>query len=132
MKFHPDIRVFGDVSYRNKKCHSESIEQITFFNYIRVREPLAFHCKNDGKKSYGQAARQKAQGLTKGVPDIIIPAKVPFLCELKRQDHTCSKWQDGQQEYLLLAQEKGCFVCVALGHQAAINAYNYWSDHISK
>lgn len=132
MKFNPQIKVYGDAAHRCKTCPPEALEQITFFNYIRAFEPLAFHCKNDGKKSHAQAARQQAQGLTKGVPDIMIPHATPFLCELKRQDHTLSKWQPGQQEYLIQAQADGCFVCVALGHKAAIEAYKEWKKSLNK
>ncbi len=132
MKFNTDIKVYGDLKFRDKNCPPESLEQVTFFNYIRELEPLAFHCKNDGKKSHAQAARQKAEGLTKGVPDIMIPHSTPFLCELKRADHTRSKWQPGQIEYLTQAQIDGCFVCVALGHTAAIEAYQEWKKSHSK
>jgi hypothetical protein len=66
--------------------------------------------------------------MTKGAPDIIIPASVAFVCELKRQDHTKSKWQDGQQEYLLEAQKQGAFVCIALGYVGAYKAFNFWIE----
>lgn len=128
MKFNDKIKVFGDVNYRNKKSPSESAEQITFFNEIR-KTPLgaiAIHVRNEGKFTIGQVQKQKAEGMTTGAPDIIIPAKISFLCEMKRKDHTLSKWQKGQQEYLIAAQELGAFVCVALGHAAALEAVAEW------
>ena len=73
MKFPPWIKVFGDTTYRNKKCPSEGAEQITFFNYIRKLEPTAVHIKNEGKRTYSQVSAEKAQGMTPGAPDIIIP-----------------------------------------------------------
>ncbi len=125
MKFNPDIPVYGDVDFRGK-CPTESAEQITFFNKIRKVEPCATHIRNEGKKTYQQVARQKAEGMTKGASDIIIPGSPAFVCELKRKDHTKSRWQDGQIEYLLNAKKNGAFVCVALGWQSAMQAYKEW------
>lgn len=64
--------------------------------------------------------------MTPGASDIIIPASMPFVCELKRQDHTKSKWQDGQIEYLEACHEAGSFVCVALGWESAWRAFGDW------
>ena len=61
--------------------------------------------------------------MVKGASDIIIPGGPAFVCELKRRDHTQSKWQDGQQEYLDAAQRAGAFVCIALGYKAAEEAF---------
>ena len=66
---------------------------------------------------------EKAEGMVKGASDIIIPGGPAFVCELKRRDHTKSVWQDGQQEYLYAAQRAGAFVCIALGHKAAREAF---------
>jgi len=64
--------------------------------------------------------------MTKGASDIVIPGCPSFVCELKRQDHTQSKWQDGQEEYLVSAAKGGSFVCVALGAVAAWEAFKMW------
>ena len=132
MKFHADIPVYGDITFRGD-CPSESLEAVTFFAKLRREHPdtqglIATHIRNEGLLTFHQAARQKSEGMTKGAPDIIIPASVAFICELKRQDHTKSKWQDGQQEYLLEAQKQGAFVCVALGYVGAYKAFNYWIE----
>lgn len=132
MKFHSNIKVFGDIKYRGE-CPSEAAESVTFFAKIRREYPasyglIATHCRNEGKRSYQQVSKQKSEGMTKGTPDIIIPGNPAFLCELKRRDHTKSSWQDGQQEYLLAAQDLGAFVCVALGYEAAYSAFIYWKD----
>ena len=132
MKFHSDIQVFGDTTFRGE-CPSESAEAVTFFAKLRREHPatyglIATHIRNEGLRTFYQATRQKSEGMTKGAPDIIIPASPAFVCELKRQDHTKSKWQDGQQEYLLEAQKQGAFVCVALGYVGAYTAFNLWND----
>ena len=67
-------------------------------------------------------------GLNVGSADIIIPASPAFVCELKRKDHTQSKFQAGQVEYLENCQAMGAFVCVALGYEAAIQAVDDYCD----
>lgn len=127
MKFHSDITVFGDPRYRGE-CPAEGAEQITFFNSLpQDLRAIAIHPRNEGKRTHQQVKWQKADGtITKGASDIIIPGAPAFICELKRQDHTKSRWQDGQVEYLLACQAAGCFVCVALGWRAAIDAVKQW------
>ena len=130
MKFHPEIKVFGDTTFRGD-CPSESAETVTFFAKLRREYPdsygkIATHIRNEGLRTFYQATKQKSEGMTKGASDILIPASPAFACELKRQDHTKSKWQDGQQEYLLEAQKQGAFVCVALGYVGAYEAFNFW------
>ena len=127
MKFPHDIPVFGDMSYRGE-CPSESMEQVTFFNRLRKEHPdswglIAFHPRNEGKRSWTKAAFERAEGMTKGAPDIIIPTGRAFVCEMKRLDHTKSKWQPMQLEYLKTAHDAGAFVCVALGYDAAYSAF---------
>lgn len=127
MKFPHDIPVFGDMSYRGE-CPSESMEQVTFFNRLRKDYPdswglIAFHPRNEGKRSWTKAAFERAEGMAKGASDVIIPASPSFVCEIKRRDHTKSSWQDGQKEFLNVAKEKGAFVCIALGCEAAWSAF---------
>ena len=129
------VLVFGDVSFRGK-CPIEEAEQITFFNTLRREYPktlgaIAIHPRNEGLKTGGHISavqKHKAEGMVKGAADIIIPARVPFVCELKRQDHTQSQWQDGQEDYLAAVAGLGGFACVALGWEAAWQALGYWQD----
>jgi hypothetical protein len=127
MKFPSWLKVYGDTSYRGD-CPSETLEAITFFAQLRREYPdtyglIATHIRNEGKRSWEQVARQKAEGMTKGAPDIIIPTRRAFVCEMKRRDHTKSKWQPMQLEYLKSAHDAGAFVCVALGYDAAYSAF---------
>jgi hypothetical protein len=127
------FRVFGDVTFRGK-CPKESLEQVTFFARLRREYPtswglLALHPRNEGLKVAGQfsaVAMQRAEGMTPGAADIVIPARVAFVCELKRQDHTQSAWQEGQIEYLTAAHNGGAFACVALGGNAAWEGFQEW------
>lgn len=131
MKFPPNLKVYGDQSYRGK-CPSETAEQSTFFNILRRKYPetygaVALHIKNEGKRTIQQLAKMKAEGgFVPGASDIVIPGSPTMVMELKRKDHTQSSWQKGQQEYLLTAQSLGAFVCVALGYEAAIQAFDDW------
>jgi hypothetical protein len=130
MQFPEWLPVFGDQKYRNKKCPVESAEQITFFNTLRRDYPelaiIAIHPRNEGKRTAQQTQRQKAEGMTAGASDIIIPTLRPFICELKRQDHTLCHWEPEQLKYMATAQKHGSFVCVALGYQAALEALEVW------
>lgn len=127
MKFPPDIPVYGDVAFRGD-CPSENLEQVTFFARIRRKYPdtwgvLALHPRNEGERSFRQAAHQSAEGMTTGASDIVIPGKPSFVCELKRRDHTKSKITEEQIKYLRAAKKMGAFVCIALGVDAAEQAF---------
>lgn len=127
------FRVYGDLSFRGK-CPVESQEQVTFFSRIRREFPdsygrLALHPRNEGLLSKGQfttVARHHAEGMMPGASDIIIPGLPTFVCELKRRDHTICGWQDGQVDYLTAAQKAGAFTCIALGADAAWEAFDDW------
>lgn len=132
MQFPNWLNVYGDVKYRGD-CPPESAEQITFFSMLRRQYPqtwgkVAIHPRNEGKRRHHQTARHKAEGMTPGAADIIIPGSPAFVCELKRKDHTKSFWQPAQLAYLEAAHEAGAFVCVALGWQAAYEAVKTWNN----
>jgi len=105
------------------------LEQITFFNRIRkipIYGVIALHPRNEGKRHYKQVTKERAEGMTTGASDIIIPGNPAFVCELKRRDRTQSSWQDGQVEYLEAARKAGAFACLALGADAAMEALEEW------
>lgn len=130
MKMPKNIKVYGDIDYRGH-CPLEAAETSTFFSIIRVKYPrtlakIATHIRNESKRNYRQAARHKAEGMVTGASDIIIPGSPSFVCEMKRRDHTKSRISQDQQDYLNAAQAQGAFACVALGHQAALDAVSEW------
>lgn len=135
MRFPEWLKVYGSLSYR-AACPSETDEQITFFSHLRRNYPelgrIALHPRNEGQRTYHQAAKHKAEGLTVGAADIVIPGCLAFVCELKRRDHRKSKWQDGQLDYLEACAKQGAFVCVALGWQAATLALTDWQEIVRK
>lgn len=132
MKFPKWLKMYGDTEYRGF-CAKESAEQVTFFARIRAQYPdtygrIAIHPRNEGKRYHAQTQREKMEGMTIGAADIVIPGSPTFVCELKRRDHTQSKWQEGQLEYLQAAKDQGAFVCVALGCDAAWEAFIKWVE----
>lgn len=134
MKFPKWLKVYGDTTFRGE-CPNESPEQIAVFRRIRSDYPelglIALHPKNEQKlkgKQFNRLDIDKAMGFCKSASDIIIPGCPSFVCEIKRQDHTKSKWQEGQVEYLEAAKNNGSFVCVALGAVAAIQALHDWIE----
>lgn len=127
-----DVRVYGDLNYRGT-CPKETLEQVTFFARLRRQYPdtlglIAFHVRNEGKRTHLQAATEKSEGMTTGAPDIIIPGAPTFVCELKRRDHTQSEISTSQMAYLRAAQATGCFVCIALGVDAAWEALHEYLE----
>ena len=134
MKIPSGIRIYGDTEYRNKVCPKESSEQVTFISRIRSSYPnsygiIAFHAKNEGLITGGQfsaISKNRAMGLAIGCSDIIIPGSPTFVCEIKRRDHTLSRISEEQVEYLLACQMAGAFACIALGCDAATEAFNVW------
>lgn len=133
MKMHEDIKVFGNMDFRGD-CALEDAELITFFNQLRIKYPklakVAIHPDNEGLifgTGFNNHTRQKAKGaIRNGAADIIIVGCPSFVCEMKRKDHTKSRWQDGQLDFLQTSQKIGAFVCVALGYEAALQAVAAW------
>lgn len=133
MKMHKDIKVYGNTNFRGD-CPLEDAELMTFFNQLRIKYPdiakVATHPDNEGLilgAAHNAHIKQKAKGaIRNGAADIIICGCPTFVCEMKRQDHTKSKWQDGQLDFLQTSQGLGAFVCVALGYEAALQALNDW------
>ena len=121
------IKIY-DSGYRGE-CPIESAELKTFFNQLRLKYPdtygkLAFHPRNEGKKTAAQVQVEKMEGATPGVSDIIIP--LGFVCELKRKDRTKSRLPKVEVEYLEAAGLMGAFACVAYGWENAWRAFIDW------
>ena len=131
MKIPPHIKKYGNMDFRGQ-CPKEDAELITFFNQLKLHYPdlydVAIHPDNERLitgTGFNAQSRQKAKGaIRNGASDIIIVGCPTFVCELKRQDHTKSNWQDGQLEFLEASCKRGAFVCVAFGYEAALKALN--------
>ena len=123
------MKIF-DSGYRGD-CPAETLEQMTVIAYIRKRCPVVIHPRNEGQRSHRQTIRHKAEGLTTGASDIIIPGSPAFVCELKRKDRTQSKVSKAQLAYLIECEKLGAFCCIAYGHEEAIKAFHEWLDLVS-
>lgn len=125
------VPIYGDVTYRGD-CPKEAFEQASFFARLRREYPntwgrLGLHIRNEGRRTVTQMRRIKAEGgFVAGASDIVIPGNPTFVCEMKRRDITQSKWEPGQQDYLRAASDAGAFTCVALGAEAAWEAFQKW------
>lgn len=133
MKIPDWLQTYGDTSYRGD-CPKEDAELMTFFNELNRLHPqlatIAIHPDNEGLvlgSGHHHHIKQKAKGaIKKGAADIIIVGCPAFVCEMKLQDHTKSRWQDGQLAFLESSQKQGAFACVALGYVAALEALKDW------
>ena len=85
---------------------------------------VAFHVKNESKRTTGQIRADKAKGLTKGVSDLIVIGN-PTLCMEIKKDNSC-RFEVGQLEFLQQAQKQGAFVCLVVGYQGAKDAFEHW------
>ena len=85
---------------------------------------VAFHVKNESKRTTGQIRADKAKGLARGVSDLIVVGN-PTLCMEIKKDNSC-RFEDGQLEFLQQAQKQGAFVCLVIGYQGAKDAFEHW------
>lgn len=135
----PSIPLYGDPSFRGE-CPREELEQVSIINRIRKEFPTSYgliclHPRNEQLLTRGQFSsviKHNAEGMCKGASDLIIPGLPTFVCEIKRKDHTKSKWQDGQREFLEASQKAGAFACVALGAVAAWEAFEEWRKVVER
>ena len=132
MKVDPEIPTFGDMSFRGD-CPKEDIDQINFVSWLKHNYPthraLFIHPKNEGKRKHNQVNYEsRTGGIPTGASDCIIPGCPAFVVELKRQDHTKSQWQKGQQQYLINAKEAGAFIGVAFGFEGLKEAFLQWLE----
>ena len=132
-ELNPLIKVYGNTEFRGD-CALEDAELMTFFNELKRLYPdlarIAIHPDNEGLvigTGHLHHAKQKAKGaIKKGAADIVICGNPTFVCEMKRQDHTKSRWQDGQLDFLEYGLTNGAFVCIALGYESALEAVKDW------
>lgn len=135
MKFPEWLTVYGDIDWRGD-CPTEDAEHVTLVNAIRRGYPKAaavmVHVPNEGKRTAQRVAWEKARGMNTGASDFIFPGKHALVLEMKRRDHTKSRWQDGQLDYLQSAHDRGAMSCVALGWEAGLMAVRAWLDQQSR
>ena len=87
---------------------------------------VAFHVKNESKRTTTQIKIDKMKGLTNGVSDLIVIGN-PTLCMEIKKDNSC-RFEDGQLQFLEQAQKGGAFACLAVGYQGALDAFHHWIE----
>ena len=98
---------------------SEDQEQMLFVQFMRRNHPehRVFAIPNGGRRSPSEAAKLKATGVSKGVPDLMLPSLKLFI-EMKRlKGGVVSEEQKEWMEYL---SDNGYFAEVARGCDEAI------------
>lgn len=92
--------------------NSEHVEQRMFVSWFRqtYKGVRIFAIPNGGQRSPAVAAKLKAEGVSKGVPDLFIPAWKLWI-EMKREGGKESKEQEDWRNYLESNGYK-CMVCV--------------------
>ena len=79
---------------------SEHVEQREFVSWVRKNSHhKIFAIPNGGHRNIATAAKLKAEGVSSGVPDLLIPALMLFV-EMKKKDEVESKNQVERREYL--------------------------------
>jgi hypothetical protein len=70
----------------SEKLPTEDEEQMNFIKWFRRTYPgvLIFAIPNGGKRNLATAARQKATGTVRGIPDLFVPEWLLWI-EMKRQ-----------------------------------------------
>jgi hypothetical protein len=105
---------------------TEEQEQTAFFEWAALVEhkypPIAsmYHIPNGGKRSKTEAARLKAAGVKKGLPDLCLPyaagGYIGLYIELKVDDNTA---KEDQKKWLRLLRAQGHYTCVCYGWRTA-------------
>jgi hypothetical protein len=115
---------------------TESTEQMMFFKWLRVALPrlIAFHVPNGGKRSLRTAVRLKREGVTTGIPDIVIakPCGIysGMYIELKRTKG--GALSEAQKDMIRELKAEGYYVAVCRGFEEArqeLIAYLALGDH---
>ena len=122
------LPVFGDLP-KTTTNPAEDYVLSSLISRIRNDYPssyglVAFHVKNESKRTQGQIKADKIKGLTKGVSDLIVIGN-PTLCMEIKKDNSC-RFESGQLEFLQQAQKGGAFVCLAIGYDGAKAAFEHW------
>lgn len=126
----------GYIEFYDKSSKETLLEdsvQIFASDYIKHNYPemVFFHVVNENKKTIGQATKDKAKGLLKGVSDCVfmIPEKYRGdysfgAIELKRATKKiASPVSDEQKSFLKSVRESGGFSAVAYGRDGFLAAF---------
>lgn len=120
------------ISYEEKqqKTVPESIHQQKVCQWLLKNDLIFFAVPNGYKTSITQAIKAKKEGLTSGVPDILIlsrtPNRMPVALEMKRyrgstHKYPCKCLSENQTIWKTRFLENGWAYILAHGYEEAIN-----------
>jgi len=105
--------------YNSKVGDSEHVHQRRYVEWVRLKHKVRiFAIPNGGKRGRLEAMRLVAEGVSKGVPDLYVPAWRLWV-EMKTETGRVSKEQADWHEYLRTAC--GDTVIVAYGYDDAVS-----------
>ena len=101
----------------------EAEEQEAFVKWCELNGIPVFHIPNEGKRTKGTGGRLKAQGLSHGVPDLMIPVpsggKHGLFIEMKRPKPMGKRPTDAQLKWLERLNKNGYLAVVCYGQDEA-------------
>ena len=122
------MEIVGLQQDRAKSAPREASEQAALFRWLRRHKVAAFAIPNGGLRPGRGGVSFRAQGVERGVPDLLIldrPPRLPHFVgvalELKRSNGKPSDLRPEQREWLERFDARGWTACVAYGADAAID-----------
>ena len=117
-----------DKRTKGKRSPLESAEQAALFRWLRRNCVAAFCVPNGGLRPGRGGINMKAQGVTPGIPDLLIvdrppnqPHYVGIALELKRANGKPSDIRPEQMLWLERFEQRGWISVVSFGSRAAID-----------
>jgi len=121
------VEIIGLQQKRDKTSPREASEQAALFRWLRRHRIAAFAVPNGGLRPGRGGVSLRAQGVERGVPDLLIidrpPHRLDFVgvaLELKRTNGKPSDLRPEQREWLERFDSRGWASAVAYGADAAI------------
>lgn len=118
------MRLFKDKLVRAKRVDREGMEQAALIAELRIRMPevadLIYHVPNGGHRLKKVAADLKAQGVTAGVPDLVLTMArggyFGLYIEFKATPPNAAAVSDSQHKWIRKLNDQGYLAIVCRGH----------------
>ena len=122
------MEMIGLQDKRDKTSPREASEQAALFRWLRRHRVAAFAVPNGGLRPGRGGVSMRAQGVERGIPDLLIIDRPPHCLhlvgvalELKRSNGKPSDLRPEQREWLERFDARGWAAGVAYGADAAID-----------
>lgn len=106
---------------------SEHLEQVQFVSWFKKNHPRTriLAVPNGDSRSKSAGARLKAEGVSRGVPDLLIPEWFLWI-EMKRQKG--GRVSAEQKDWISYLQGCGYYCVVCKGAEDAIDKIKKWTN----